>query len=293
MKCECVRERLCVLSVTSVVCVYAWCARGRHRACSCEVDVNTTQWLQEAKWVQKYAATLSAGGPQIGAIIAQPPPGFGTQPVSTFSALLDELQRLPLVRGVRPQIPSVADSSFHAAMREAGRRGLVIDVNHGYQPPSSRLVRGSAAGGVVEEIVAAAPNTTFVIEHMWGAPGIGNTAADGVVADWKAALQALARYCRDTHVGHLCLRGLASAAASILDVPVSCCISFVELIVRRRYPNVGCLQIGGMMAAWGHSSPYVVNKTVVIDRINAGIEAFGYHRVCFGAAKRAFWRCQS
>lgn len=40
-----------------------------------------------------------------------------------------------------------------------------------------------------------------------------------------------------------------------------------------------------MMAAWGHSSPYVVNETAVIDRINAGIEAFGYHRVCFGVAQ--------
>ena len=54
--------------------------------------------------------------------------------------------------------------------------------------------------------------------------------------------------------------------------------------MHRRYPNV-YLQIGGMMAAWGHSSPYVVNETAVIDRINAGIEAFGYHRVCFGVAQ--------
>jgi predicted TIM-barrel fold metal-dependent hydrolase len=180
----------------------------RHRACSCEVDVNTTQWLQEAKWVQKYATTLSAGGPQIGAILAQPPPGFGTQPVTTFSALLDELQLLPLVRGLRPQIPSVADSLFHAAMREAGHRGLVIDVNHGYQPPSSRLLRGSAVGGVVEEIAAAAPNTTFVIEHMWGAPGMGSAAADGAVADWKAALKALARYCRGAGVSLFACAGM-------------------------------------------------------------------------------------
>lgn len=40
------------------------------------------------------------------------------------------------------------------------------------------------------------------------------------------------------------------------------------------------------MAGWGHAPPYAVNKTVVIDRINAGIEAFGYHRVCFGTAEQ-------
>lgn len=173
--------------------------------CSCEVDVNKTQWLREAKWVQNYAATLSAGGPQIGAILAQPPPGFGTQAVSTFSHHLDELQRLPLVRGLRPQIPAIVNSSFHAAMREVGRRGLVVDINHGYNPPKSRLLgddigeRGAsnAAGGVVEEIVSAAPNTTFVIEHLWGAPGIGSPVPDVEVADWKAGLKSLARYPRD------------------------------------------------------------------------------------------------
>lgn len=163
------------------------------------MDVNTTQWLQEAKWAQSYAATLSSSGPQIGAILAQPPPGFGTQPVAAFSPLLDELQQLPLVRGLRPQIPQAPNSSFHAAMREVGRRGLVVDINHGYEPPKRQPLADAYsnvgnAGGVVEQIVAAAPNTTFVIEHLWGAPGIGSAVPDDIVAAWKAGLKSLARY---------------------------------------------------------------------------------------------------
>jgi predicted TIM-barrel fold metal-dependent hydrolase len=218
----------------------------------CEVDVNTTQWLREAKWAQRYAATLlSSGGPQIGAILAQPPPGFGTQPVGTYTKQLDELQQLPLVRGLRPQIPTAMNSSFVEAMQEAGRRGLVIDINHGYKAPAAqRETEAGDANGVVAAIVAAAPNTTFVIEHLWGAPGIGAAAPEAAVVGWKAGLKALALH-----------------------------------------PNIRCLQIGGVMAGWGHTAPYTVNKTVVIDRIHAGIEAFGYDRVCFGARPKTPAAC--
>jgi hypothetical protein len=84
----------------------------------CEVSANASKWLQEAQWVQKMASSQqeqqqkwralghTSGTPaavvpptKIGAIIAQPPPGFGYQPVPSYSANLDNLQELELARG--------------------------------------------------------------------------------------------------------------------------------------------------------------------------------------------------
>ena len=69
-----------------------------------EVDVNHTQWLAEATWVQGLAT--SPGGSVIGAIVAQPPPGFGTAavPDREMAAELGKFAALPLVHGVRPSI---------------------------------------------------------------------------------------------------------------------------------------------------------------------------------------------
>ena len=65
-----------------------------------EVAVAAAQWLAEARWVQ----SLADGGEQrIGAIISQPPPGFGVPGAdpAALGAALDELAALPLARGVR------------------------------------------------------------------------------------------------------------------------------------------------------------------------------------------------
>jgi predicted TIM-barrel fold metal-dependent hydrolase len=68
-----------------------------------EVDVNHSQWLEEAAWVQSIAAL--PGGDAIGAIVAQPPPGFGSSvPVSEMALELDKFSAAPLVHGVRPSI---------------------------------------------------------------------------------------------------------------------------------------------------------------------------------------------
>lgn len=79
-----------------------------------EVDVNHSQWLAEAMWVQGLASR--PGGEVIGAIVAQPPPGFGTAavPDGEMAAELDRFAALPLVHGVRPSIPwgSLNETTF-------------------------------------------------------------------------------------------------------------------------------------------------------------------------------------
>ena len=197
----------------------------------CEVDVNTTQWLREARWVTRMAATLKAG-PRISAILAQPPPGLGTAPVAAIAAQLDALTSLPLVKGVRPDIKPPLSGHFHGAMRELGRRGLVVDINFGFGSPG--------ALGNLTQLVSQAPNTSFVIEHLWGAPGIGSAASAAELDGWTAGLAALAKH-----------------------------------------SNIKCLQVGGVMAGWGHSAPYAVNRTVVKQRISSAIDLFTYERVCF------------
>jgi predicted TIM-barrel fold metal-dependent hydrolase len=81
-----------------------------------EVNVNKSQWLEEAAWVQRIAE--SSGGSQIGAIVAAPPVGFGSVNVSVASmaAELDKLAALPLVHGVRPPVSwaTLTDASFSA-----------------------------------------------------------------------------------------------------------------------------------------------------------------------------------
>ena len=58
----------------------------------CEVSADPTDWLKEAKWVQGLADGPFKSTPtKVGAIMAQPPPGFGTAPVASYSADLDQV----------------------------------------------------------------------------------------------------------------------------------------------------------------------------------------------------------
>jgi len=63
----------------------------------CEVDANSTQWLEESAWIQGGGGQSQDGKTRVGAIIAQPPPGFGISPPAAYAAKLEALQRLPLV----------------------------------------------------------------------------------------------------------------------------------------------------------------------------------------------------
>eukprot|EP00041_Stephanoeca_diplocostata_P023013 m.558318 g.558318 ORF g.558318 m.558318 type:complete len:687 (-) comp22198_c0_seq3:105-2165(-) len=152
----------------------------------CEVDVAPKQWLEEVEWVSRLSRMnqmRAPGTPDIGAIVAQPPPGFGSAPVATYARHLDDLMHASsLVRGLRPSInaTSAKTPEMLDALREAGRRNLVIDMNF-------------AAGidnGLVHELVSQCPATRFVIEHMGGAPV--TNASDEAFDTWAHSVRALA-----------------------------------------------------------------------------------------------------
>jgi predicted TIM-barrel fold metal-dependent hydrolase len=209
----------------------------------CEVAVAPEQWLQEASWVQ------ALGSPLIGAIIAQPPPGFGTQPVASYRGLLDTAQAdLPLLRGLRPQplALNLTTALARAAMAEAGRRDLVVDFTLEQVALCSSAtcavctsLQPAVDGGIFSSLlalVADTPNTTYVIEHLANPPGTNTS--DACLGQWEGALQRLA------------------------DLP-----------------NVGCLQLGDEVSLWQPEGR--VNHTAVSAQLTAAIRIFGFSRVCF------------
>jgi len=142
------------------------------------VDAAHSQWLQEIQWVESLAGQADPSVPQIGAIVAQPPPGFLSVPVSGLMAELDALQMISLVSGVRPNFATAgAPELVTASLDELGRRGIVVDLN-------IPLANVSA-------LVKASPRTHFVVEHMGGANV--TTVDPAVVSAWVAEVTALAR----------------------------------------------------------------------------------------------------
>eukprot|EP00729_Bicosta_minor_P003918 gene3918-32935_t len=91
----------------------------------------------------------------IGAIVAQPPPGFGTQPVATYAKHLDELQSLPLVRGVRVYLNTGTVETLKGGLEELGLRNMVVDF---FVP--------DVTNSSVVDIVRESAGTTFNIEHL-------------------------------------------------------------------------------------------------------------------------------
>jgi predicted TIM-barrel fold metal-dependent hydrolase len=149
-----------------------------------EVAVAPAQWLAEAQWVQALAA---AGESRVGAIIAQPPPGFGVpgaDPVA-LGAALDQLAALPLARGVRLSAIDFTNASLvptvseHVALLAA--RGLrAVDVIMGGVGELALAADNLAA------IAAAAPTVTFVLDHLGTPPYL--LANSSLLPGWQAAL---------------------------------------------------------------------------------------------------------
>lgn len=100
-------------------------------------------------------AAAAAAGPKVGAIVAQPPPGFGTQPVATYAKHLDELQSLPLVRGVRVYLNTGTVETLKGGLEELGLRNMVVDF---FVP--------DVTNSSVVDIVRECAGTTFNIEHL-------------------------------------------------------------------------------------------------------------------------------
>jgi predicted TIM-barrel fold metal-dependent hydrolase len=151
-----------------------------------EVDVNHTQWLQEATWVQSLSDAGGEQGRMIGAIVAQPPPGFGQIGANaTQLALdLDSLAKLPLVHGVR-----VSGINFSDPVQ------METVVNHTRLLASHSLSMdiivavgsGNYAPGIVN-LSNAVPEATFIINHLGSPPYLGTVAE---ITAWQQALMLL------------------------------------------------------------------------------------------------------
>jgi L-fuconolactonase len=147
-----------------------------------EVDVNSSQWLDEAAWA------ASIGDPRLGAVIAQQPPGWGVPgtPLPQLAAALDALvARSPLIHGIRASGVNYSDATQMAALTAQAAllapRGLSMDVNTAIGAPG-------AVDGVLA-LARALPGTTFVLDHAGSPPVLGTPEAG---AAWAAAISALA-----------------------------------------------------------------------------------------------------
>lgn len=131
--------------------------------------------LAEARWVAELAATE----PRIAGIVAHASVDSGI----LLPPMLEELAKVPLVRGVRHLIQGEADPefclrpAFVAGVRSLGPAGLAFDLccRH-HQLPA------------VVELVRRCPETRFILDHA-GKPAI----ARGEILPWRSQITALAQ----------------------------------------------------------------------------------------------------
>jgi len=152
-----------------------------------EVAVAAAQWLAEAAWVQ---ALADAGESRVGAIIAQPPPGFGVPGAdpAALGAALDRLAALPLARGVRISAVDFTDAGVvptviaHVALL-AARNLTSVDIIMG------GVGALPAAAANLAAVAAASPSVTFILDHIGSPPYLFANAS--LQPGWRAAMAAL------------------------------------------------------------------------------------------------------
>lgn len=194
-----------------------------HKVVFVEVDVVPSEWLAEAEWVQSIS---TQAGSLVGAIVAQPPPGFGVPgaPQSRLMADLDRLARLPLARGVRGaganwSDPATVDTLIaHTAL--LAERQLSFDIIHAVHLPG-------AADGILR-VAAAVPTAIFILDHV-GSPPVLGSAAD--MAAWSAAMARLGAqpniYCK--------IGGILQAYKSTEIVPTPAVVGAVAEVAIRAF----------------------------------------------------------
>ena len=150
--------------------------------------------------------------------MAQPPPGFGTSPVSNYSAKLDELQaKVPLVRGVRTALDEHTPAKL-AALRELGRRNLVVDF-------LSDIVTG-----IPFQIIRDTPSVKYQIEHLGCGCGVAALYANQTkYKQWQAAIKQLATL---PNIQALQVGGTMAGFKSKDKVDVGTIKPFVQTVVR-------------------------------------------------------------
>jgi predicted TIM-barrel fold metal-dependent hydrolase len=139
-----------------------------------QAECDRSRYLEEVQWVE----TMSQTEPLVAAIVAFAPMDQGESTI----AILEQLSRRPLVRGVRHLIQDDPDSElcrrgpFIDGVRFAGQKGLCFDL----------CVREQQLPAVVD-LVRACPNTRFVLDHA-GKPGV----ASGRLDPWATRMGELA-----------------------------------------------------------------------------------------------------
>ena len=152
-----------------------------------EVDADPQMWLDEVTWVQGLA---DAGQATIGGLISKAPPGFGTLSVSDadIAKQLAALRRLPLARGVRGYFNLTDESQWAAVVNHTvllGDANLSLDVCLG------SLGGSASATTALLRLVRAAPNVTFVLDHLGSPPVLGSPEDRAV---WRRTVTALAEH---------------------------------------------------------------------------------------------------
>jgi L-fuconolactonase len=127
-----------------------------------EANPLPSQGLAEARRVER----LAASHPWIAGIVA-----FADLTAPSAAAALEEISRIPLVRGVRHNIQGnppgfCLQAGYVNGVREAGQRGLVVDLCATHDQLSE-----------VIELVDRAPATRFVLDHC-GKPAIRDQSLD-------------------------------------------------------------------------------------------------------------------
>jgi L-fuconolactonase len=142
-----------------------------------EVDAAPGEHLDEARWVERLAATDA----RIAGIVASMPIEAGGPALESDLA---EFAKMPLARGVRRLIQGHVDEpgwclrpQFVEGVRRVGERGLVFEICI-YHPQ----LRDAIA------LVERCPDVSFVFDHI-GKPGI----RAGLMEPWRSEIRELAK----------------------------------------------------------------------------------------------------
>lgn len=192
------------------------------------------EWLQ---WVQNIAEQQHKAktSPAVGAIVAHPPPLFGLAPPNQYKEKMDELQQYSYVTGLRPS--GLNGSALQIdALKDAGKRGLVIDLNMDVH--------------LAAQIAQQCPETEFVIEHMGGANVTGKDSQN--FEKWQAGLKAASNL---QNVKCIMLGGMMSRWASIGAVNSSAISLYVKEAIREFGYERVCFEGNWFFNNWGPPHP--------------------------------------
>lgn len=123
-QCPCAPPCLCDWTFADYQAAVAGAEVAPSRIIFIEVAVQPYQWFEEAEWVQSLA---SSGAVPISAMVAQPPPGFGTEALSlpALKAALTQLTALPIVHGIRLGGACLCECETECVYARCLKRGCV------------------------------------------------------------------------------------------------------------------------------------------------------------------------